>query len=185
MVIAREDVPGDKRLVAYVVATQKQDIASGELRDFLQQKLPNYMLPSGYVSLDQFPLDPNGKVDRRALPAPDKSRSELKGTFVAPRTPAEDLLAGIWCEVLGLRRVGVHDNFFELGGHSLLATRIVSQVNEFFQVQLPLRSLFESPTIEGLVNAIAEICGGSETLDKKVSQLVRELEQFSENPDPV
>jgi amino acid adenylation domain-containing protein len=157
VVIVREDVPGDNRLVAYMVAGQDQGLESGELRDFLQQKLPGYMLPSAFVKLDQLPLDPNGKVDRQALPAPDKTRSDLQSNFVAPRTAVEEMLSGIWSEVLGIERVGVHDNFFELGGHSLLGTRIISRIRDEFQVELPLLSLFEKPTAAGLSELIETV----------------------------
>ena len=179
--IAREDLLNDKRLVAYVVADPKQIIDSSEIRDYLQRKLPAYMVPAAFVKLDQLPLDHNGKVDRKRLPTPDISRSALAVSFVAPRTPAEEVLAGIWCEVLGIESVGVYDNFFELGGHSLLATRIVSQVNEFFQVQFQLRSFFELPTIDGLVNSIARICGGSDAMDRRVTQFLQEVQLLSDD----
>ena len=181
VVLVNENKSGIKRLIAYVVLKGEAKLNSTELRRFLQKQMPDYMIPSIFVVLETIPLNPHGKIDRDSLPEPGNERFELETPFVAPRTPVEEVLAGIWSEVLGIERVGIYDNFFDLGGHSLLATRIVSRVNEFFQVQLPLRSLFESPTIGGLVNAIAEICGGSETLDKRVSQLVRELEQFSED----
>jgi len=157
-VIAREDVPGEKRLVAYVVPNGEPAPATSELRAFLKQRLPEYMLPSAFVLLDDLPLSPNGKVDRRALPQPDPMRPKLENRFVAPRTPIEESLVGIWSEVLGLERVGIHDNFFELGGHSLLATRVVARVRSVFQAELPLRSLFESPTVAGLALALAKIC---------------------------
>ena len=119
VVIAREDVPGDKRLVAYVVASHEPTPTFSELRSFLKEKLPDYMIPSALVFLDLLPLTPNGKVDRRALPAPDVVRPDLQEAFVAPRSQSEELVAGIWGNVLGLERIGVYDSFFELGGHSL------------------------------------------------------------------
>ena len=103
---------------------------TNELRSFLKQKLPEYMVPSAFVFLDTLPLTPNGKVDRKALPAPDQNRPEAEESYVAPRTPVEELLAEIWAEVLKLDKVGVHDNFFELGGHSLLATQVISRVRK-------------------------------------------------------
>jgi acyl carrier protein len=125
-----------------------------QIRSALEEQLPDYMVPSAIVMLDALPLTPNGKVDRKALPAPDQTRIELEGEFVAPRTPVEEVLAGIWAEVLSVERVGVFDNFFQLGGHSLLATQIIGRVRNAFQVELPLRSLFESPTVAGLVQAM-------------------------------
>jgi len=150
VVVAREDVPGDKRLFAYVVPNQEQVSTAKELRRFLKDKLPDFMMPSAFVLLDKLPRTPNGKVNRRALPVPDKARPDLEETFVAPRTPVEEVLVGIWAEVLGLDRVGVQDNFFELGGHSLLATQVISRVRDAFSVELSLYSLFEAPTITSL-----------------------------------
>ena len=154
VVIAREDSPGDKRLAAYVVTVDGSTISTHDLRSFLQHKLPDYMVPSAFVFLDSLPLTANGKLDRKALPAPDHSRPELDDTFAAPRTPVEDILANIWSEVLKLDKVGVHDNFFHLGGHSLLATQVVSRINTSFQIDLPLRYLFETPTIAGLADSV-------------------------------
>jgi amino acid adenylation domain-containing protein len=145
-VIAREDVPGHKYLVAYIVPNHEGAITSSDLRGFLKAKLPDYMIPGAFVILSALPLTPNGKVDRRALPAPD-FQPELQLSFVAPRTPIEEMLASIWADVLRIEIVGVHHNFFELGGHSLLATQVISRVRDTFAVELPLRSLFEAPTI--------------------------------------
>ncbi len=149
-VIARDFVTGDKQLVAYVVPHQQPAPAISDLRRFLKDQLPDYMVPGAFVMLDALPLTPNGKVDRRALPAPDPIQFQLQNNFVASRTPIEEILAGIWAQVLGLQRVGIFDNFFELGGHSLKATQVISRVRQTFQVELPLRSLFASPTIAGL-----------------------------------
>jgi amino acid adenylation domain-containing protein len=124
------------------------------LRAHLEEKLPDYMIPASFVLLDVLPLTPNGKVDRRALPAPDEARSEQAGDFVAPSTPVEELLSRLWAEVLRVESVGMRDNFFALGGHSLLATRLVSRVRESFGVELPLRSLFEAPTVRDLAGHI-------------------------------
>ena len=155
VVIAREDTPGDKRLVAYCVPESEGGMPShGQLRDFLKKQLPEYMAPAVFVELNGLPLTPNGKVDRRALPLPDQTRPDLEAAFVAPRTPAEEQLAGIWAEVLKVERVGIHDHFFELGGHSLLATQVISRVRNAFEVDLPLRSLFETPTVAGLAESI-------------------------------
>jgi len=164
VVIVREDVPGDKRLVAYVVPkdegseTEDEGPPSfvSELRGFLKEKLPDYMVPSVFVPLDALPLTPTGKVDRRALPAPDGLRPELEREYVAPRTPTEEKLVAICAELLGIHRVGVYDNFFDLGGHSLLATQFISRVRTAFGVEVPLRSLFEHPTIAELAQEIEE-----------------------------
>ncbi|MBD2559797.1 MULTISPECIES: non-ribosomal peptide synthetase [Nostoc] len=153
-VLVREEQPGDKHLVAYIVPMSEQVLTSSELRNYLKGRMPNYMVPTAFVMLEALPLTPNGKVDRRSLPAPDTVRPELNEGFVAPRTPVEDLLAGIWSQVLSLERVGIHDNFFDLGGHSLLATQVMSRLYKAFQIELPLRYLFESPTIARLAEHI-------------------------------
>ena len=145
-----------------------------QLRGFLDEKLPSYMVPSHFILLDSLPLTPNGKLNRKALPAPDQSRPELADSFVAPRTPSEEMLAKIWCEVLNFDRVGINDNFFELGGHSLLATQVVSRIRAAFEVELPLRSLFESPTVAGLAEVIVQSqmeSAGSEQIARLLAEL--------------
>jgi hypothetical protein len=128
-----------------------------ELRAQMQQELPEYMQPSAYVLLDALPLLPNGKVNRRALPEPDQSRPRITEAFVAPRTPIEEVLTGVWAEVIGVDQVGVHDNFFaDLGGHSLLGTQLVARVHSAFEVDVPLRWLFEAPTVAGFARAMLE-----------------------------
>ena len=159
IVLVQEDGPGDKRLVAYVAAEGEARPTANELRDFLKDKLPEHMVPAIFMLLDAFPLTVNGKVDRRALPTPDGWQPELDEVFVACRTPTEELLAAIWSQVLGVERVGIYDNFFQLGGHSLLATQVVSRIREAFQVEMPLRRLFESPTVAGLAEDL-DIGGG-------------------------
>jgi amino acid adenylation domain-containing protein len=139
VVVAREEKTGEKRLVAYVVGRAGRRIESGELRRHVQKKLPEYMIPSAIVQMEELPLTVNGKVDRRALPEPEQQSVER---YVGPRTPVEELLCGIWERVLGLERVGIEDNFFELGGHSLLAAQVISRIQETFEIELPLRSLF-------------------------------------------
>ena len=153
-VIVREDKPGDKRIVAYFVAAGGVSPTPGELRRYLLDRLPEYMVPSAFVELEALPLTPNGKIDRKALPKPDESARGFEETFVAPRTPTEEVVAGIWAEILGLEKIGVHDNFFELGGHSLLATQVISRIREAFQLELPLRNIFESPTVATLAEQI-------------------------------
>ncbi|HET9917807.1 MAG TPA: phosphopantetheine-binding protein, partial [Candidatus Binatia bacterium] len=156
VLLAREETPGDKRLVAYVVAAEGSTPSVHDLRSYLQHKLPDYMLPSAFVFLDSLPLTPNGKLDRRALPTPDHSRPELTDAFAAPRTPVEEILANIWCTVLKLDKVGIHDNFFDLGGHSLLATQIISRICSAFRIELPLRRIFESPTVAEMAMLVTE-----------------------------
>ncbi|MBF1989859.1 non-ribosomal peptide synthetase [Fischerella thermalis] len=156
VVVVREDKPGDQRLVAYIVSKSKQDINTTELRNFLQEKLPRYMLPTAFVILDKLPLNPNGKVDRKALPAPNTT-TEFAISFVPPRTPTEQIVADIWAEVLGQEKIGIYDNFFDLGGHSLLATQVISRLREAFKIDLPLRSLFENPIVKNLVERIEGI----------------------------
>ncbi|MFY0566439.1 amino acid adenylation domain-containing protein [Archangium lansingense] len=152
IVLVREDKPGDKRLVAYVVPSQQQAPTASELRAYLKEHLPEYMVPSAFVALEQVPLTPNGKVDRKALPAPEASASAAE--YIAPRTPTEELLAGIWSEILSVPRVGSEDSFFELGGHSLLATQVLSRVRTTFQLELPVRALFEAPTLSALARKL-------------------------------
>ncbi len=127
-----------------------------QLRSFLKERLPEHMVPASFVIMDELPLLPNGKIDRRALPAPDAVRPELAGAFVAPRTRTEQSLADVWSDLLGLPQVGIHDNFFDLGGHSLLSTQLTSRVRELFQVELPLREVFQQPTIAQLAIAIEQ-----------------------------
>ncbi|MCP4661664.1 MAG: amino acid adenylation domain-containing protein, partial [bacterium] len=149
-------LPGDRRLVAYVVREQGEQLDAEALRADLGNSLPDYMVPAALVWLERLPLTPNGKVDRRALPAPVWGRDE-KTALVAPRTPEEELLADIWAELLGVGEVGVDDDFFELGGHSLLATQVISRVREAFRVELSLLRVFEAPTVAGLALSIREI----------------------------
>src|SRR6185436_17242564 len=140
--------PGDRRLVAYVTG----DATAGELRRSLRERLPEHMLPAAFVVLPALPLTPNGKVDRRALPLPERQSSP--GDPGEPRTPIEEMLAGLWAELLGLPRVGIHEDFFDLGGHSLLATRVVSRLRGAFGVELPVRVLFERPKVARLAAAV-------------------------------
>jgi microcystin synthetase protein McyA len=154
--LAREDIPGDKRLVAYIVSGSGQTPSINELRGFLKTRLPDYMIPSAFVFVDALPLTPNGKLDRRALPAPDTSRIELEEVYVAPLTPVEEQLAAIWSDVLGLEQIGIRDNFFDLGGHSLLALRLMAQIQTQFGQNLPLATLFKNATIERLARVLTQ-----------------------------
>jgi hypothetical protein len=164
VVSAREDVTGGIRLVAYIVPSAAHHLTSGQLRDFLKEKLPEYMIPSVFVFLDSLPQTASGKVDRRALPAPDGSRPDLTEAYAAPRTPSEELLAKIWAEVLKLEKVGIHDNFFDLGGHSLLATQAVSRMRDAIRKNIPLRNLFEAPTVSGLALLIENSDGSHDAI---------------------
>ncbi|MBD2360529.1 amino acid adenylation domain-containing protein [Anabaena minutissima FACHB-250] len=157
VVVAHEDESGNQILVGYLVphhSTEITELTSSVLRKFLKQQLPEYMIPSVFVTLPALPLTSNGKIDRKALPVPEQIRPDLETKFIPPQTAVEKTLADIWAEVLGLEKVGIYDNFFELGGHSLLATQVISRVREAFQLELPLRCLFESPTITDLSASI-------------------------------
>ena len=180
VIAAKEYQQDDKRLVAYVVFKQGQFAAPYELRRVLKEKLPEHMVPSAFVILDILPLTPSGKVDRRALPAPDTARRELDTEFIPPRTPVEEVVAGVWKRILDVEQVGVHDNFFELGGHSLSAAEVVFRLRELFRMELPLQALFQEPTVDGLVGAIAQLRGGREIVEEIV-QVIQEIENLSED----
>lgn len=170
VVIIREEIPGDKHLIAYIVPDQQQTPTSMNLRQFLKEKLPEYMVPSAYVVLESLPLTPNGKVDRRALPAVDTLSFEMKEDYVAPRDRVEEVLVEIWAKVLGKQQIGVRDNFFELGGHSLLATQLISRIRDAFQIELSVRNLFESPTVASLARHIETMCWAAKGLDNTSSR---------------
>src|SRR4029077_4580476 len=152
-VIAREDRAGDKQLVAYIVPRESAPAIS-ELRADLKAKLPEYMVPSAFMVLDSLPLTSNGKVDRKALPSPDRDSADLERLYIGPRNASEQAIADIWVEILGVKRIGVHDNFFDRGGHSLKATQIVSRLRKMFRSEIPLRYMFEFPTIAKLAAVI-------------------------------
>jgi acyl carrier protein len=178
-VVVREDERGEKRLVAYVSVVSEPAPTRRQLREHLRSKLPGYMLPSAYVLLEALPLTPNGKVDRRALPEPEWSQPELERVHIPPRNAVEETVAGIWGEVLKVHRVGVEDNFFELGGHSLLATQVISRVRDALQIKLPLRTIFATPTVEGLAAAIDQAKRiGDEVREPAISHLPREPQQI-------
>jgi nonribosomal peptide synthetase DhbF len=160
-VIAREDAPGEKRLVAYVVAAEAADPQAAELRDHLAQALPDYMVPSAFVSLPALPLGPSGKLDRKALPPPELQPAT---PYAAPRTPTEKILAGLWAETLHLQRVGIHDNFFELGGHSLMIVQLISMIRQQFMIDLPVDTLFQVSTIAGLAELLDQESGARPSL---------------------
>ncbi len=163
-----------QQLVAYIVPAEARAPSADILRDFLKLRLPDYMVPSVFVSLPALPLTANGKVDRKALPAPEDVRPGLQNTYVAPRNDTERELATIWSTVLGAGEVGMNDNFFDLGGHSLLATQVVSRMRQVFQTEIPLASIFQSPTVAGLAAAVDQ----ARAVDTE--NLLAELEQLSD-----
>lgn len=166
-----------KRLVAYIVTKQGNEVTSSELRNFLTSKLPEHMIPSAFVTLDNLPLMPNGKTNRRALPAPELNNAELEKTFFAPRNATEEVLASIWKKVLGLPKVGIHNNFFELGGHSLLATQLIFQIRDIYQIELPVQTLFEASSVA----EFAQILQGQSAPGRieKISQIFQEINAMS------
>jgi acyl carrier protein len=157
LVVAREDTPGERRLVAYVVPTPGAQPSARALRGFLGTQLPDYMIPTAFVRLEAMPLTANGKVDRAALPAPDAANTSGDGAFVAPRTPVEQRVAGIVAGLLGLEQIGMDDNFFLLGGHSLLGAQIIARVGDTFGVDLPLHILYDAPTVAELAAEIERV----------------------------
>ena len=177
VVLPWEARPGDQRLVAYVIPAAQQAPTVTELRRFLMESLPNYMIPSTFVMLDALPLAPNRKVNRRALPVPGRSRPELDNPYVAPRSPVEEVLAEIWAQVLGLDQAGINDNFFELGGHSLLATQVISRVINTFRVKVPLRSLFQAPTVADMAVVIV-LNQVEKTASKDIDRMLAELGKY-------
>ncbi|SFX81224.1 amino acid adenylation domain-containing protein [Thermoactinomyces sp. DSM 45891] len=195
LVMVREDQPGDQRLVAYVVGEGKVQ----EWREYLKTRLPNYMVPAHFVELEVFPLTPNGKIDRKALPVPD--RKEAEAGYVAPRTETEEVIVSIWNQVLGMEHISIHDSFFELGGHSLLATQAVSNLKEAFSIDLPLHDLFTYTTVQELAERIDQLCASREhaqsnsgenfslqdyiqqeeaSHDEELLELLKQLEELSE-----
>ena len=177
-----------EQLVGYIVTDHDAQVSTTELRRHLSAHLPEYMIPAFFITLAELPLTANGKLDRKALPAWDGSRPLLEKEFVAPQTTTEKLLAGIWSEVLGVSEIGIHDNFFELGGHSLLATTVISRIRTSFSMELPLRYLFEEPTIarlalvinQGSVAKATEIPVIQRVEEQNEFELLAQLDQFSD-----
>jgi acyl carrier protein len=177
VVVAREVGPGDLLLVAYVV-TAGEAGDSEALRRFLRRQLPEYMVPSVFVTLESLPLTSSGKVDRRALPAPEGARPSSRVPYVAPRTPTEETIAALCAGVLSVETVGVHDDFFgQLGGHSLLATRLISRVRDRLGVEIPLRRFFEAPTVAGLAEAVMEGDSRNTPREQPIRRVPRRLQQ--------
>jgi acyl carrier protein len=172
VVVARQDVTGDKQLVGYVVANPAHESEAPlvpQLRSWLRELLPEYFIPAVFVVLDKLPLTANGKIDRHALPEPDYATNIAQETFVAPRTPEETKIAEIWSEMLGVKPIGIETDFFDLGGHSLLATILIAHVNEAFGVEVPLRLLFDSPTVAAMAAYVAN------TREQSQAGLIAEL----------
>jgi surfactin family lipopeptide synthetase A len=180
ILIAREDRPGSKRLVAYLVSNHNQPPTIKEMRNFLKQKLPDHMVPSAFMFLEDLPRMANGKVDRRALPDPGRSRPDLDTPFVAPRAPVEKELAQIWADVLCLDQVGIHDDFLELGGDSLVASQVISRVIKSFQLDLPVQALFQSPTVAEMAEVIAQN-QAKKLSEEDLARILAELESLSED----
>ena len=183
VVHCREDRPGDQRLVAYYTYESPAhdgggSIADADLRAYLKNALPEYMVPAAFVALEAFPLTPNGKVDRNALPAPDAAASE-RADHIAPRTPEEEALVALWGDLLNLARIDVRDNFFDLGGHSLLATQMLARIEYDFGVELPLRVLFESPTLEQMAARVAAACEAADQL--AMASMLQNFENMSDD----
>jgi len=180
-VVVADDTRGsDKRLIAYLAAGVEDRPTPGQLRAYLLDELPDYMVPSVFVFMDALPLSPNGKLDRKSLPAISHSALELGHEYVAPESATEIELARLWTTILRLETIGIHDNFFEVGGHSLLATQLVSHIRESFDIELPLRAIFETPTIAGLAKTIEELRPEQEAAEADLARLLESLESLSE-----
>jgi acyl carrier protein len=182
VVLAREDVPDEKRLTAYVVQENhdSEPVIADALRSYLKVHLPEYMIPSAFVFLPALPLTANGKVNRRALPAPTQEASGMYAQYTGPETSLQEVISGIWEDLLGVERVGIHDNFFDLGGHSLLIAQMLARIQEAFQVELPLRRVFEDPTISGVGEILLETSDDRARVEQTADLLVR-LSQLSDD----
>ncbi len=178
VVVLREDSDGDKRLIAYVVLDSHNKLTTAELRNYLKTKLPSYMVPAVFETIEALPLLPSGKINRRALPEQGPTL-ETNDSFVAPRTPIEQLLAVEWCDVLKLERIGIHDNFFELGGHSLLAAKVVSKVRNNLEIELGMVDLFQAPTIASLA-ALLFPRGAQNESEGELATLLGELANLTD-----
>jgi acyl carrier protein len=163
VVLAREDIPGDMRLAAYIVPNENHKISAGELRDYVKQKLPDFMVPSYFITLTKLPLTPNQKVDRKALPAPEKDKIKSEAAYIAPKSELQRTITDIWQEVLNTSKVGMNDNFFELGGHSLLLVRVYYRLCEVTEKEFTLTDLFKFPTVGTLAEYLARDEGGKDT----------------------
>lgn len=178
-VLSLDSNSDSSRIVAYAVRNLRSTITATDLRSYVRKKLPDYMVPARFIFLDALPVSPNGKIDRKALPVPGRSRPELDTPLVAGRTLLEKDLAQIWAEVLELDQVGIHDNFFDLGGHSLAAARVVTRVFRHFQVDVPLQRLFDSPTVAEMAVVIMEH-QGKRLCNEEIENILAEIESLSE-----
>ncbi|RUR75333.1 non-ribosomal peptide synthetase [Chlorogloeopsis fritschii PCC 9212] len=178
VVMVREDVAGDQRLVSYLVLQPESSLAVDNLRSFLQEKLPDYMIPSAFVPLQTFPLTANGKVDRKALPAPDKISADIEQFFVAPRNSLEEQVVDIWSQVLRIEKVGIHNNFFALGGHSLLVTQLISRIRDALGVELLIQDVFANPTVAELSVIVTQKLA-EQVDDESLARSLAELEDLS------
>ena len=173
IVIAQENDKQDKYLVAYIVCNQ--EISASLLREYLGEKLPDYMIPNSFVFLDQFPLTPNGKVDKQALEVPD-FENQRENEYIAPKNDTQIKLVNIWQQVLGIEKIGINDNFFSLGGHSLLATQIISRIRDQFQIDFLLKDLFEHPSIEKLSKYVEMLDSLSKMNDNPIDEDYESIE---------
>ncbi len=179
VVIVREDIPNETSLVGYIVVETGQDSLEviSQLRRFLKQQLPDFMVPTIFMALEAIPLTPNGKVDRKALPKPDASRPELEANYVAPRTPIEQQIADIWAQVLNVKQVGIYDNFFELGGYSLLGIQVVSRVRQALQAEILMSNLFELPTVADLAERVETLRWATQGVQAAESETADDYEE--------
>jgi amino acid adenylation domain-containing protein len=180
VITAKEDTPGNNRLVAYTVLKKDHAATMYELRAFVKKNLPGYMVPGTFVFLESLPLNPSGKIDYGALPAPDVANTDINAIFLPPVTALEKVLAQSWAEILGVERVGIQDNFFELGGHSLVAMQLIARIEHAFKVELPLRSLYEAPTVADFAAALLR-ASHDPVRTEKTALLLLQLAQFSED----
>jgi amino acid adenylation domain-containing protein len=182
VVVLREDKLAHELLAAYLVTQAEESVLDTQaLKAFLSERLPKYMMPTSFTPLEKLPLTLSGKLDRKDLPMPDFPTAEQ--CYVAPRTPTEKRLAEIWADVLELERVGMHDNFFELGGHSLLATQVISRVKQAYPVELPVRSIFESPTVSAVAQHIDSVIQTDANIESNFQEIMKQLEELEELSD--
>jgi amino acid adenylation domain-containing protein len=177
--VSVQEAHDDKLLVAYLAPRNGKATSGGELKEFLQERLPAYMVPSAFIFLEEMPLTPNGKVDRRALPAARLGAAGVGREYMKPRSPVEEVLAGLWTEVLGVDGVGADDNFFDLGGHSLKASQLIHRVRETFQCELPLRAFYEVPTVAAMAAAMLRD-DGERTRVQRIAELIQSVAQMSD-----